>query len=77
MKIEPTKAQKFNPITITLETPEEVARLWALFNHTDAWPERVSSTRLAAANLDAGNEGDRTTPAGGQSAFKALISRLQ
>jgi len=58
MKIEPQKTT-FNPIVLTLETPEEVAAIFSLVNHptlTDivgapsAWAGRISSCNLHAGN---------------------------
>lgn len=66
MKIQPQNTQPtFKPLTITLESPEEVAKIFAIFNFmpvTDAlaWsPENVLDEmyyKLETANKDAGNE---------------------
>lgn len=48
MKIEPQKPVTFNPLVLTLETPEEVAALFTLVNHCAV---------AEAVGLDAGDDG--------------------
>lgn len=65
MKAEPQhRVRQFNPIVLTLETPEEVASLYALVNHRDicAVVDLPNFSRgqdwddiIRVANEDAGN----------------------
>lgn len=63
MKAEPQKPKPaFNPIIITLETPEEVAAVFAAFNHTviagalgHDYEDDYWSRSIRAANREAGN----------------------
>lgn len=63
MKIEPQKPKStFNPLVLTLETPEEVAALFALVNHGslaaaveidregDTWYRQIKHANEAAGN---------------------------
>lgn len=62
MKIEPQKPVTFNPLVLTLETPEEVATLYALVNHAivakavgldvgdGGWYSQIRTANNAAGN---------------------------
>ena len=63
MKIEPLKPKpEFNPLVLTLETPEEVAALFALVNHCavaaavglsvedGGWYDQIRAANNAAGN---------------------------
>lgn len=65
MKAEPQKPNPaFSPITITLETPEEVAAVFAVFNHAtiagavghddndDYWSRAIRGANREAGNAD-------------------------
>jgi len=79
MKIQPAKVPStFNPVTITLETPQEVAFLHALFNNlvlnglglTFGMPEETYEM-LRAANEAAGNSAIQSNPI--HNAIQAMI----
>ena len=76
MKIEPQKPKAtFNPLVLTLETPEEVAALFALINHSDL-SETVGvdglSRRMVDVNRESGN-----SPIGYQHLHSALCKIIK
>lgn len=66
MKIHPKNERPYNPIVLTLECPEDTAKLYALFNNATiaealkiplAWIKDLQAANESAGNPDINHQG--------------------